>query len=56
MTMKNVLLFRGAANKKSSCSVSFTLQEFFYFFLFSQNTLNFPYPLGLSSSNSSVLT
>ena len=24
--------------------------------LFSQNTLNFPYPLGLSSSNSSVLT
>ena len=36
-----------------------TPQELFlyaHFFLFSQNTLNFPYPLGLSSSNSSVLT
>lgn len=36
--------------------LSHVQQPPFYFFLFSQNTLNFPYPLGLSSSNSSVLT
>ena len=79
MTLRNVLLFRGAvnildfciydyfrkqdcriitpaANKKAPAAFNSRCRSLFYFFLFSQNTLNFPYPLGLSSSNSSVLT
>ncbi len=57
MALGNVLLFRGAANtKKAPAAFNSRCRSLFYFFLFSQNTLNFPYPLGLSSSNSSVLT
>lgn len=57
ITLRNVLLFRGAANtKKAPAASNSRCRSLFYFFLFSQNTLNFPYPLGLSSSNSSVLT
>ena len=80
ITLRNVLLFRGAVNILDFCNYDFfrkrdcriitprckhkkapaafdpRCRSLFYFFLFSQNTLNFPYPLGLSSSNSSVLT
>ena len=47
MTLRNVLLFRGAANTKSSCSVSFTLQESFYFFPFQPEHLKLPVSVGL---------